>query len=233
VAAASPAVALTGAGISAECGVPPFRGPGGLWDRYPPDEYATAEAFAADPAKVWVMLAEIIDKGVKVEPGEGHRALARMEEIGALAGVVTQNVDGLHQEAGSRTVVEFHGTGAVLYCVDCGVRISAREADLTVKPPTCLGCGGVLRPDAVLFGEPIPPAASLAAHQLVAGCGSLLVVGTSCEVFPASMLPAMARGAGASVIEINPFPTALTPAADISLRGKAGEVLPELLERLE
>jgi NAD-dependent deacetylase len=227
-----PAAALTGAGISSESGIPTFREEGGLWDRFDPAEYGTSAAFESDPAKVWRMLKELDGQCAAAEPNEGHRALARLEELGVLAGIVTQNVDGLHQRGGSRAVYEFHGGGSTLHCTGCGAPFRRAEVALDTLPPRC-ACGGAIKPDVVLFGDPIPHAAFEAARELALSCGVVLVVGTSAEVFPASEIPAVARAAGAAVVEVNPEVTRLTPFAELSLRGSASTILPAIVRRVE
>lgn len=220
------ATALTGAGISVESGIPDFRSSGGLWTRFPPQEYATIQAFSSNPVKVWRMLAEVEKVLAAASPNPAHFALARLEEAGRLAGIITQNIDGLHQIAGSRRVVEFHGSHATLSCLYCGKGYGRGE--VSGEAPRC-GCGEVLKPDVILFGEAIPPKA-LAGSRELSACDAMLVVGTSAEVAPASLVPSAARRAGALIIEINLEPTALTPTVtDVFLKGRAGEVLPKLV----
>ncbi|RJX29923.1 MAG: NAD-dependent deacylase [Desulfarculus sp.] len=223
-------VALTGAGASVDSGIPAFRGAQGLWEKYDPLEYASIEAFRADPAKVWAMLKEMEELMLAARPNPAHYALAELEQMGRLDMVVTQNIDGLHQAAGSRTVVEFHGSGRRLVCLDCGRRVSRGELVLGGLPPRC-ACGGVVKPDVVFFGEPIPERASLLATAAAQGCSAMLVVATSAVVAPASYLPLIAKQAGAKVIEVNLEPTPLTgQVADYSLLANAGELLPRLVQ---
>lgn len=227
-------VALTGAGISIESGIPPFRGKGGLWERFDPMEIAHVDVFIADPALVWrVLLKElkaVIDRAV---PNDGHKGLARLEHLGLLKTVITQNVDGLHQAAGSSDVVEFHGTFAVQRCTACDRRIPTRDVDDRVLPPRC-ACGGILRPDAVLFGEMIPPEALWRSQEAATHCDVMLVVGTSAVVQPAASMPALARQSGARVIEINPEPTPLTGrVSSYLIPGGAGEVMNRIVAGLE
>lgn len=222
------AAALTGAGISVESGIPDFRSRGGLWTRYPPEEYATIHAYRKNPAKVWKMLAEMEDLLKSAEPNPAHETLSRMEADGLLKGVVTQNIDGLHHLAGSKNVIEFHGSHRSLTCLDCGAAFKGAEAEKMDRPPRC-PCGGVPKPDVVFFGEEIPVAALNGARALASGVGAMLVVGTSAEVAPASHMPAMAKRNGAVVIEINLEPTGLTGSVtDVFIKGKAGAVLPRL-----
>ncbi|BEQ13510.1 NAD-dependent deacylase [Desulfoferula mesophila] len=229
--AASPStVALTGAGISVDSGIPAFRGSQGLWGKYDPMEYASIDAFQRDPVRVWAMLNELDELVLTARPNRAHRALTQLEALGALDIVVTQNIDGLHQEAGSRAVVEFHGSSRRLVCLDCGQVLGRNEMSMDTLPPRC-ACGGLIKPDVVFFGEPIPQRALLAAMAAAQGCSAMLVVGTSAVVAPASHLPILAQSAGATVIEINLEPTPLTGrVADVSIRADGSEVLPVLVE---
>ena len=222
-------VALTGAGISVESGIPDSRGAGGLWEKYDPLEYATIEAFYANPQKVWVMLKEMGDLLDQSRPNPAHLALARLEEMGHLRAVITQNIDNLHQDAGSRRVIEYHGSHKTLLCMECGRRQEKGKVSLESLPPRC-GCGGVLKPNVVLFGEPIPWLAQESAEEEARTCGVLLVVGTSAQVSPACDIPRIARKAGAAVVEVNPEETPLTASVtDIHIPGAASEVLRTLV----
>ena len=234
IAAARRIVALTGAGISVESGIPPFRGPGGLWEKIDPMEYAHIEAFMKNPAKVWqVLIAEMRATLEQARPNDAHLGLARLEAMGKLQTIITQNVDGLHQQAGSRDVIEFHGSFAWLQCMDCGERVETVRVEMTRIPPLC-ACGGIYRPECVFFGEMIPPAALARSHQVAARCDLMLVVGTSATVQPAAFIPMIARQAGARVIEINFEPTPLTgQVADYTLLGRAGETMNGILAALE
>ena len=219
--AARSVVALTGAGISAESGVPTFRGAGGLWRNFRPEDLATPQAFARDPKLVWEWYDWRRQLIAQVQPNAGHCALAR-----AGVKVVTQNVDGLHDRAGSSDVVKLHGDIWVLRCVGCGESRRDETVPLAELPPRC-ACGGMLRPGVVWFGEALPPREWQAAEDAVARCDVLLVVGTSAVVYPAAGLVSLARAA--RVIEVNMEETPVSRLADASLRGKAGEILPELL----
>lgn len=228
------AVALTGAGISVDSGIPDFRSRGGLWERFEPSEYATIEALDRDPDKVWRMLREMGRLVAEARPNPGHEALARLETLGLLDGVITQNIDDLHQAAGSRHVVEFHGNARALRCLRCDARSRQDRPPPGEKAPRCPACGGVLRPQVVFFGEPIPPSAMAEAARLARGCRTMLVVGTSATVAPASLLPFMAKEAGARLVEVNLEPTSLSWAADLSLAGRSASVtLPELVRAVE
>jgi NAD-dependent deacetylase len=234
LAATRSAVALTGAGISIESGIPPFRGKGGLWERFDPMEIAHIDALRRDPATVWKVLVkdlkEVMDRAA---PNDGHKGLARLEALGILKTVITQNVDGLHQMAGNTDVIEFHGSFAWQRCMRCDRRVETCTVDDTVLPPRC-GCGGVLRPDAVFFGEMIPPMALWRSRESTAACEVMLVIGTSAVVQPAASMPLIAKQNGALVIEINPEPTPLTGAvSDILIPGRAGEILNRILAALE
>ncbi|NMB75866.1 MAG: NAD-dependent deacylase [Myxococcales bacterium] len=229
--------ALTGAGISVESGIPDFRSPGGLWERFNPMEYATIDAFESDPGKVWQMLRELSRVVTEARPNPAHRALARLEELDLLSGIVTQNIDNLHQAAGSKNVIEFHGNGARLRCLLCGHMEDARAAEArfaTEFPPLCPYCKVALKPDVVLFGEAIPEDAGREAMRLVQRAAVLLVVGTSALVAPASYMPIVARKMGAALVEVNLEDTMLTrDYARYVLRGKAGEILPRLVAAVE
>jgi NAD-dependent deacetylase len=235
IAAGRGSVAFTGAGISVESGIPDFRSAGGLWEKFNPMEYATIDAFLRDPLKVWEMLREMDELIEAARPNPAHLGIARLEQLGLLAGVITQNVDNLHQRAGSRAVIEFHGNGNRLVCLRCKRDIQAAQARLQEEsPPRCPDCGAVLKPDVVFFGEPIPTQASAAAMRLVQGTPVMLVVGTSGMAAPASYLPLVAKKTGAMIVEINREHTLLTDGlADISLRGRAGELLPRLVAAVE
>ncbi len=225
------AVALTGAGISIESGIPPFRGPGGLWEKIDPMEVAHIDAFRRNPQKVWdLLIREMHTVLAQAAPNPAHRGLATLESLGHLEAVITQNVDGLHQQAGSRDVIEFHGNFAWQRCMACERRCRTEMLDLTEIPPRC-ECGGIYRPDCVFFGEMIPPEHLLRAQQLTARCQVMLVVGTSATVHPAAMLPLLARDAGARVIEVNPEPTPLTgTVSNYLIPGPAGRVVEALAD---
>lgn len=225
------AAALTGAGISVESGIPPFRGKGGLWEKIDPMTVAHIDAFLDDPETVW----NVLIKDMKIlldtaRPNPGHTGLADLERMGILKTVITQNVDGLHQMAGSSDVIEFHGTFAWQSCLDCNRKIKTSQVDLTQLPPRCV-CGGILRPDCVFFGELIPHDALIRSQQVSATCDVMLVIGTSAMVQPAASMPLIARDNGAVVIEINPERTPLTSRiSDLPLLGAAGSIMPRLIE---
>jgi len=221
-------VALTGSGISAESGVPTFReAQTGLWARYDPQQLATPEAFARDPRLVWEWYEWRRGLVSSAAPNPGHTALAELEERVPEFILVTQNVDGLHQRAGSREVVELHGNIMRTKCSLEGVIVECYEDE--EKPPLCPGCGAPLRPDVVWCGEMLPSAALESASAAARRCDLFLSIGTSSMVYPAAALPYQALEAGATLAEINPDETPLSRSADFTLRGRAGEVLPRLL----
>jgi len=234
LAASKDVVALTGAGISVESKIPPFRGKGGLWEKIDPMEYAHIDAFKKNPAKVWNVLLkdmkEIIDKAI---PNDAHKGLARLEELGILKTIITQNIDGLHQMAGNTDVIEFHGTYAWHRCMDCKNRCKSSRIDLTNIPPLC-DCGGIYRPEVVFFGEIIPPEHLWRSRQLASDCDLMLVIGTSATVQPAALMPHIAKESGSKVIEINPEETPLTGSiSDYLIMGNAGEVMGSIITELE
>jgi len=225
------AVALTGAGISVESGIPSFRGAQGMWEKYDPAEYATLHAFMTSPRKVWGMLSEMVSVCGNAAPNAAHKGLAALEERGLVRAVITQNVDGLHQAAGSRRVIEYHGNLDELICVYCWKRYPTRDRWTPGAVPVC-DCGEILKPNVVLFGEPIPWLAQEQAEVEARACGVLLVIGTSAQVSPACDIPRIAKDAGAAVVEINPEETSLTrTVADLHLHGSASDILPILLEK--
>ncbi len=229
--AADNTVVLTGAGVSAESGVPTFReAQTGLWARFDPQELATPEAFARDPELVWNWYGWRRRLVADASPNPGHLAIARLQRLVSDFTLVTQNVDGLHQRAGSRDVIELHGNILRTKCSveDAVVEDYAEEE----SPPVCPSCGAPLRPDVVWFGEMLPPGALEAASEATRGAEVFLSVGTSSLVYPAAGLPFEAIENGAMLVEINPDETPLTPHADYSIRASAGEVLPRLIAAL-
>ncbi len=229
IAARLPLVALTGAGISVESGIPPFRSPGGLWEKFDPTVYASIEAFRRDPSKYWSIRGDFIRRLDDYTPNPGHIALAELERTGLLRHLITQNIDGLHHKAGSRSVTELHGSLREIFCLACSRRYHAPHIP-PGTPPRCDDCGGVLKPNTVLFGEALPPQALKRALQEAANCGCLLVVGTSAVVQPAASLPQVARERGALVVEINLERSPV--GADLFLEGPAGVILPRLADAL-
>ena len=225
--------AFTGAGISVESGIPPFRGEHGLWNKYN-QQVLDLGYFLNNPAHCWIYIRGIFyDFFADAKPNDAHRMLAKMESSKLLNAVVTQNIDNLHYQAGSETVFEFHGNSKKLKCLKCGQVYDARDIDFDNIPPKCINDGEVLKPDFIFFGEGIPPDAyadSFAAAEKAEVC---IIVGSTGEVTPASYVPRTAKQAGATIIEINPEETIFTSAiTDIHLKGKATEVLNELGELL-
>lgn len=221
---------LTGAGISAESGVPTFRdAQQGLWARYDPLELATPEAFERDPELVWRWYRWRRDLVARAEPNAGHRALVSLERTVPRLTLVTQNVDGLHQRAGSTAVVEFHGN---LFANRCFREACAVDCDDSQPVPKCPRCGGPARPGVVWFGETIPATALELSFAAAADCDVFLSVGTSSLVQPAAGLADVAGEAGATTIEINPEPTGVAPSLTAVWQGNAGTILPKLIESL-
>ena len=225
-------VALTGAGISAESGIPTFRGEGGLWRQYDPVKVATLDRFLEDPAEYWKVARERGPAVLSARPNAGHRALAGLEAAGHLGAVVTQNTDGLHQDAGTRRVIELHGSGRTVQCLDCGTVESRAEVQARLArevPPRCAMCGGAfLKPTVVFFGEAMPAAAVNEAYELARAADLMLVVGSSLVVYPAADIPIAAVRAGVPMLIVNAEPTPFDELAEVVILGRAGEVLPEL-----
>ena len=234
VAAARRGVAFTGAGVSAESGIRTYRGQDGLWKEFDPYKVASIDYFRRDPSLYW----EVAKRGWRVygqaQPNPGHVALAALEEEGHLAGVVTQNTDGLHRDAGTRTLVQLHGNGRTVQCLDCGAR--ELRADVQARlgrelPPRCQTCGGIhIKPAVVFFGEALPPGAMMEALRLARACDLMLVVGSSLQVYPAADVPEEAVERGAPLVIVNDEPTPLDVAAAVVIRGRSGEILPEIVK---
>lgn len=234
-------VGLTGAGLSVESGIPPFRGPGGLWTKYgepPMDGY---QRFLADPAAAWRERLEpkepwaigLRDTLAAARPNAGHAALVELETLGRLRALITQNIDDLHRRAGHRVVLEIHGNHRLLRCTGCHTRFDPERLPVDPErlPPTCPECGGIVKGDTVQFGEPIPPDVLRRCYQEVERCDCMLVIGTTATVYPAAELPYEVLRRGGSVIEVNPHESELSHAATLSLRGPGGAVLTRLVER--
>jgi NAD-dependent deacetylase len=227
-----PCVVLTGAGISTESGIPDFRSAGGIWASEDPLAVASIEAFRRDPARVWDFYARRLAAHADAEPNDGHRALARLEELGLVRAVVTQNVDGLHQRAGSRHVVEVHGSLGSAVCPACGAQAEIGRALATLPLPPCEVCGEILKPGVVLFGELLPPTAFERASALARQAGLLLVVGSSLEVYPVAGLPAETLAAGGALAIVNRGATPFDDDAAVRLDGGAGALLREVAAAL-
>jgi NAD-dependent deacetylase len=230
-----PCVALTGAGVSTESGIPDFRSPGGLWAQFDPLDYGSIESFRADPERVWRFYAPRFAMLTEAEPNAAHRALAELERRGLLAAVVTQNIDLLHGRAGSREVVEVHGSIRTSSCGGCARRYSLDDVLRMLEQagiPRCEHCGEVLKPDIVFFGELMPEAAIDRAFELSRSAGLLLVVGSGLEVWPVSLLPDETVDAGGQVAIVNLGPTTFDDRAVLKVEGGAGETLAALVSEL-
>ncbi len=233
IATAERLVVLTGAGISAESGLGTFRGAGGLWEKVRIEDFATPEAFARRPTEVWRWYAERWRGMRAAEPNPGHRAIVRLQALFPSVLVMTQNIDGLHQRAGTKNVLELHGGLRCARCASCSRRMPMDDAlAIATDPPPC-ACGGIYRPDVVWFGELLPEGALERAAAAAAACGVFLTVGTSGTVMPAAGLIGVAAQAGAVVIEVNPEPSAMSGFAHINLDEAAGIALPWLVEKIE
>lgn len=217
-----PLVVLTGAGISTESGIPDFRSATGIWAKYDPMEYAHIDAFRRDPARVWEFYALRLDALAQAEPNDGHRALAELEKPGWVRAVVTQNVDGLHRRAGSREVVEVHGSLREAECIHCGVRVPMEDALASLPLPPCPECGEVLKPGVVMFGELLPAAAIERAQALAAEAGLLLVVGSALQVHPVAALPDETLASGGVVAIVNHGATPWDSRAKLVIDAGAG-----------
>ena len=227
---------LTGAGISTESGLPDFRSPGGLWGQYDPARLATVEALERDPLLFFQFYQRRLRMLAQAEPNAAHRALAELQRRGRIGLIATQNVDGLHQKAGAVDVAELHGSLAWARCHRCGRRFDASVLDRPVQRsediPRCPQCGGIIRPDVVLFGELLPEEAYARALRAAQSCDAMLVVGSSLEVYPAAGLPEVALSHGARLFIVNLGETVYDGVATVTVRARAGEVLPRLAQAL-
>ncbi|MGC8973659.1 MAG: NAD-dependent protein deacetylase [Thermoproteus sp.] len=227
------AVALTGAGVSTASGIPDFRGPQGIWRSVDPSKFEISY-FYQNPDEVWRLFISIFVPKGDVVPNAAHRALAQLESMGRLCAVITQNVDGLHQAAGSVRVVELHGSVKYAVCTKCGMKYTLSEVLSTYdgSAPRCRVCGGVLKPDVVFFGEPLPQEAFNEAVLLSELADVFMVIGSSLAVAPANRLPLIAKRHGAKIVIINSGPTEMDEIADIMIEGRAEEILPKIVEAL-
>jgi NAD-dependent deacetylase len=230
-------IALTGAGLSVESGIPPFRGPGGLWTKHGEPPLNGYELFLADPKGAWEKrlrpegpMRELAERLEAAEPNAGHRALVELETMGLLRCLVTQNIDDLHRRAGHVEVAEIHGNVRLVRCTRCVSRWPREAISLATLPPICERCGGLLKSDTVSFGEPIPEDVLARCQEAAARADVIVVAGTSATVYPAAALPYAVLDRGGTVIEVNPHESELTPYATIVVEGRAGEVLPRLVE---
>lgn len=232
-------VALTGAGVSVESGIRPFRGPGGLWTEYGEPPMDGWRRFLADPKAYWEQRLNPTKRrrtGISIHearPNLGHLALAEMEGMGLLRAVITQNIDNLHFAAGSHKVLEIHGNVHKLRCVECGARFPRNGFDFSELPPRCPRCGGVVKGDTVMFGEPIPRDVLSRCVEEADRCDCMLVVGTSAVVYPAAGLPLTVKQREGTLIEINPRRSELSALCDVSIRAPSGEALPKLVSALK
>ena len=231
--------ALAGAGVSVESGIPPFRGPGGLWTRFgepPMDGY---QRFLADPKKWWEERIRRLETGeltqtiFKAQPNPGHYALAELERLGILKALITQNIDDLHNKAGSRNVLEIHGNIYKLRCLNCLSRFPLEGFNLSELPPRCPNCGGLVKSDTVMFGEPIPRDVLNRCLEEAERSDCMLVIGTSAVVYPAAGLPLIVKRNGGALIEVNPNETELSHLCDVIIRAPSGKALPRLVEEVK
>jgi len=232
LAAASDLVVFTGSGISAESGIPTYRGNLALWAGFRAEELSSVAAFERDPGQVWTWYEERRQQIAKAEPNPAHRAIVDLERAFKGFHLITQNIDGLHQKAGSKDPIELHGSIWRGRCTREHIIVDLTECPLTTLPPVCGRCGAVLRPDVVWFGEALPHGPFEAANLAAAFCGAMIVVGTSAQVMPAASLPLVAKQNGAFVVEVNTEHTAISTLIDETLLGAAGGVLPGLVEKV-
>lgn len=226
---------FTGAGISKESGVPTFREADGLWEKFKAEDFATLESFKKRPQEVWKWYRERRSLARKAKPNPAHIAVAKLDRLHWDFMIATQNIDNLHRRAGAKRVLELHGNLLRSYCLECGKKVDESDADLDGEVPICSehGCGGLMRPDVVWFGEYLDPNILNEATRFASECDCCIVVGTSGLVYPAAQLPYLAKRNDAAIIEINPEPSAITGIADYFFEGKAGEMMPVLVEHIK
>lgn len=224
---------FTGAGISVESGIPPFRGENGLWNTYD-SSCVELGFFHAHPLEAWTLIKEIFyDFFGQAKPNEAHLAVAALEQMGFVKAVITQNIDNMHQEAGSKNVYEFHGTAQSLSCTRCGMNRPASKEIFDSIPPTCHRCSGILKPDFIFFGEGIPEPARTLSFREAELADVFLIIGTTGQVMPACHIPYVAKNNFCKIIEVNLDPSSYTPMiTDIFLQGKATEIMKQLMEEL-
>jgi NAD-dependent deacetylase len=225
--------ALTGSGISVDSGIPDFRSEGGLWKRYDPLEYATLDSFERDPTKFWTMGKELAETILKAQPNPAHIALATLENQEKLTGIITLNIDNLHQSAGSKNVIELRGNYLSAHCIDCGAEYFGKKVHERVAqgqiPPKCEKCGGVLKSAAILFGEPLSEGPMTKAVELCRSTDLMIVIGTSLTIYPAAYLPQLAKNSGAKILLVNLDGNNKDNVADIVLKGRASDIIPKII----
>jgi NAD-dependent deacetylase len=232
-------IALTGAGLSVESGIPPFRGPGGLWTKHgepPMDGY---QRFLKNPRQAWEdrlnptgPMRELWEALAAARPNPAHLALVELEDLGVLKCTITQNVDNLHRAAGSTRLLEIHGNATLIRCIVCVARYERKQIDFAVLPPTCPRCNGILKSDTVSFGEPIPPDVLEECFEESEAADCMIVAGTSATVYPAAQFPIAIQQRGGDLLEVNPYDSEITPLCCLALRGPAAELLPQVVERV-
>jgi len=229
-------IALTGAGISTESGIPDFRGPNGLWRRIDP-EVASYSYFIKHPEDFWRFYIDFIKIFQDIKPNSAHYGLAKIEKLGMLKAIITQNIDGLHQKAGSKNVIELHGDLKTISCISCGMKYLFKDIIDIINekglPPRCVSCGGILKPDIIFFGEPLPQDAVEKAFSEAYKSDLILVLGTSLSVYPAAYIPDIVKSSGGKVIIINYSKTMKDYIGDIVIRGKLGEIIPKIVDEIE
>jgi NAD-dependent deacetylase len=237
IASSKHVIAFTGAGISAESGISTYRGQGGIWNKYDPAIYANIDYFHRDPSYYWNFFRDVRYPMIKqAQPNAGHRALAELETLGKLRAVITQNIDELHQQSGSTHVIELHGTTRRYYCLKCSQRFDFDTVfEMSGKdiPPPCPECKGMIRPDVIMFGEPLKTDVLRSAFEAAEACDFVLAVGSSLVVYPAADIPARAKRQGAKLAIINKDETPMDPVADYVLREASGSVLPAIIDQLK
>ncbi len=220
-------IALTGAGISVPSGIPDFRSKGGLWDKYDPMEYANISSFYRTPEKIWEMIFDMMSLVINAEPNDAHFTLAKLENLGILKALITQNIDGLHGKAGSSKIIEFHGNTEFLECLKCGNSYKSESYSIIEKKIPLCSCGAILKPSVIFFGEAIPEEALIESTEYAATADAVLVIGTSVAVYPAAAIPAIAKRNGAAIIEFNIEESETTSAlTDILILGDVEKTLP-------
>nr|MDO8099599.1 NAD-dependent deacylase [Candidatus Njordarchaeota archaeon] len=227
-------IVFTGAGISTESGIPDFRSPGGLWTRYDPAKVATIDAFRSDPKAWWTWIIDLGTGVLDAKPNKAHIAIAELEKLGKVDCVITQNIDGLHQKAGNSYVLELHGSITTASCTRCRASYPRDQVLELIKlgeiPPLCDLDAGVLKLDVVLFGETLPPLVFQEANQKSMACDTMLIVGSSLVVYPAAVLPKLAKDQGAKLILVNMEPTDMDDECEVVIRGKAGDIMSKIVE---